>query len=123
MHSNLHIQPENLKGFGALQESRVGRRTDSLTGCGLSAQRQMHDQPGDQTACLHLFVLRAYACQQQGPVAGELPLDLLITSFSFLPDLRPIAVCACVSRHWRRAAAQAVPNAVTIDARIKTELS
>ena len=60
------------------------------------------------------------------PIAGELPLELpwqlLITLFSSLPGLRPIAVCACVSRHWRRAAAQAVPKSVTIDARNSKEV-
>ena len=49
-------------------------------------------------------------------------MELLITVFSFLPGLRPIAVCACVSRHWRRAAAQAVPKSVTIDAKDGKEL-
>ena len=45
------------------------------------------------------------------PPAGALPLELRITVLSFL-DIEAIAVCACVSRQWREAAAQAGPRHV-----------
>ena len=41
-----------------------------------------------------------------------LPLELLATVLTFLPDLKAIATCACVSRLWRQAAGQAVPRKV-----------
>ena len=34
--------------------------------------------------------------------------------FNFLPDLRDIAICACISRLWRQAADQAVPMCVVM---------
>ena len=48
------------------------------------------------------------------PTAGTLPLELLITVLSFLPDVRAIATCACVSRLWARAAGVAVPEVVDL---------
>ena len=57
------------------------------------------------------------------PSADELPLELLITVLSFLHDVRAIAVCACVSRQWRKAAAQAVPRDVILHGFIKEEMS
>ena len=45
--------------------------------------------------------------------AVTLPLELLTIVLSFC-GLRIIAVCACVSRQWRRAAAQAVPRDVRL---------
>ena len=39
-----------------------------------------------------------------------LPMELLVTIFTFLPSLKAIAVCASVSRLWRQAAGQAMPR-------------
>lgn len=57
-------------------------------------------------ACLHSSLPGA-ALTPEVP-AGTLPLELLVTLLSLLPP-QAIAVCALVSRHWRAAAAQAVP--------------
>ena len=37
-----------------------------------------------------------------------LPMELLVTIFTFLPSLKAIAVCASVSRLWRQAAGAAM---------------
>ncbi len=59
----------------------------------------------------------------QVPPAGALPLELLSTVLSFL-TIQAIAVCACVSRHRRKAAAQAVPRRVEFyDSRESSEVS
>ena len=78
-----------------------------------------------QVTLLHAstFMCSGPALMAPGPVAGKLPLELLIKVFNSLPGLLPIAVCACVSRHWRRAAAWAVPKSVTFKARHGKELS
>ena len=51
-----------------------------------------------------------------------LPLELLATVLTFLPGLKAISICACVSRLWRQAACQAVPREVDLASSRKEEL-
>lgn len=62
-------------------------------------------------ACLHCSLPGAPLTTKAFP-ASVLPLELLISVLSFLHSLQAIAVCAFVSRQWRKAAAQAVPRVV-----------
>ena len=42
-------------------------------------------------------------------------MELLVTVLTFLPGLKAIAMCALVSRLWRRAASQAMPRELDMD--------
>ena len=59
-------------------------------------------------------VLRVRPDSKHG--AGMLSPELLASVLTFLPGLKAIATCACVSRLWRQAAGQAVPREVDMSA-------
>ena len=87
--------------------------------CGRPYTHPLHnkDQPMDPAGehiCCHCFPQSS--SDNMLPAAVTLPPDLFILVLSFLPDIRAVATCACVSRGWAMAAGVAVPKIVDLDA-------